>query len=287
MSLRALALDWRIDGPDGVAFLVLVAAIGILYLVAAARGNSRDRRGRRWRRGRSVCFIGGLAALVVDLYSGIGVQADQRLSAHMLEHMVIWVIVAPLLAAGAPVRLAFYSLSRHGRRTLARWLHSRLVSAITAPIGSILLFSAALIVTHVPAIYGLALDNPDVHEAEHGLYLLTSLLVWAPLLGVDPLPHRAGPRGRFLCVGACMLPMVAIAVWLGTAPDPVYAHYLKALGPRALADQRLAATIMWAGGLPAFLAPFVVPKLTSLRITPRRSRRLPHSQLTPPTAAGN
>ena len=56
-------------------------------------------------------------------------------------------------------------------------------------------------------------------------------------------------------MGACMLPMVAIAVWLGTAPDAVYSHYLHALGARALPDQHVAATIMWAGGLPAFLAP--------------------------------
>src|SRR2546421_9950246 len=145
MSLRALAVDSRIDGPDATAFLVLIGATGSLYLLAAARGNSRDRRGRRWPRGRSVCFIAGLAVLVVDLYSGIGSQADERLSAHMLEHMVIWVIVGPLLAAGAPVRLAFYSLPRRGRRTLARWLHSSTVSAIVDPIGSIFLFSAALI----------------------------------------------------------------------------------------------------------------------------------------------
>ena len=151
MSLRALALNWGIDGPDATAFLVLVGAIGTLYLLAAARGNSRDRRGRRWPRGRSVCFIAGLGVLLVDLYSGIGAQADERLSAHMLEHMVMWVIVAPLLAAGAPVRLAFYSLPRRGRRTLARWLHSRLVSTSTTPIGSILLFSATLLVTHLPA----------------------------------------------------------------------------------------------------------------------------------------
>jgi cytochrome c oxidase assembly factor CtaG len=112
MSLRALALNWRIDGPDATAFLVpvLVGATGSLYLLAAARGNSRDRRGRRWPRGRGVCFIAGLAVLVVDLYSGIGVLADERLSAYMLENMVIWVIVAPRLAAGAPVRLGFYSL---------------------------------------------------------------------------------------------------------------------------------------------------------------------------------
>jgi cytochrome c oxidase assembly factor CtaG len=284
MSLRSLALNWRIDGSDATAFLVLVAATGTLYLLAAARGNSRDRRGRRWPRGRSVCFMAGLGVLVVDLYSGIGAQAEERLSAHMIEHMVMWVIVAPLLAAGAPVRVAFYWLPRRGRRTLARWLRSRVVSAITTPAGSILLFSAALLVTHLPVIYGLALSNSYVHEVEHGLYLLTSLLVWVPLIGVDPVPHRPGPRGRFAWMSACMLPMVAIAVWLGTAPEVVYTHYLHALGARALADQHQAATIMWAGGLPAFLAPLLAPRLMSVQITPRPSRRPTHSQLTPPTA---
>lgn len=180
------------------------------------------------------------------------------------------------------MRLAFYSLPRRGRRTLARWLHTSTVSAITSPTGSISLFSAALLVTHLPAIYGLALSNSYVHELEHGLYLLTSLLVWVPLLGVDPLPHRPGPRGRFAGMGACMLPMVAIAVWLGTAPDAVYSHYVQALGARALADQHLAATIMSVGGLPAFLTLVI-----ATRLTPRPPRRLVHSQLTPPIAADN
>src|SRR5438067_1981528 len=122
------------------------------------------------------------------LYSGIGTEADVRLSVHMLEHMLLWIVVAPLLAAGAPLRLAFYSLPRSGRRVLARWLRSRAVSAVSGPVGSVSLFSAVLLITHLPAVYGLALSNEYVHEAEHGLYLLTSVRVWAPVLGVDPLP---------------------------------------------------------------------------------------------------
>ena len=89
------------------------------------RGERRDRRRRRWPLRRTGCFLAGLALLVVDLYSGIGSEADVRLSAHMVEHMVMWVLVAPLLAAGAPVRLAFFALGRTGRRRLARGLHSR------------------------------------------------------------------------------------------------------------------------------------------------------------------
>ena len=43
---------------------------------------------------------------------GIGTEADVRLSVHMLEHMIMWLVVAPLLAAGAPMRLAFYAMPR-------------------------------------------------------------------------------------------------------------------------------------------------------------------------------
>jgi putative membrane protein len=258
MSLRTLALDWSLDGPVGAGFLVLLAAVAGVYLSAAAAGSRCDRRGRGWPRRRSACFIAGLALLVIDLYSGIGTQADVRLSTHMVEHMVMWVLVAPLLAAGAPVRLAFFTLPRPGRRVLARWLHSRPVDLLTRPLGSVLLFSAVLLITHIPAVYGLTLQNDYLHEAEHGLYLLTALIMWAPLLGVDPLPHRPGPRAQAACMVGCMVPMALIAVWLATASAPVYGHYLDELGPAALHDQRLAATIMWAASLPAFGVPALI-----------------------------
>ena len=183
-------------------------------------------------------------------------------------------MVAPLLAAGAPVRLAFFALPRPRRRTLARCLHSRPVATLTGPVGSVSLFAGVLLVSHLPTVYALTLGNDYVHEAEHGLYLVTALLVWAPLLGVDPLPRRPGPRGRLACMGLCMLPMAAIALWLGAMPDPVYGHYLHMLGPAALGDQRAAATIMLAGCLPAL----VVPALGRARALQRRLRLVPASQ---------
>jgi putative membrane protein len=271
MSLRALALDWSVDGPVGAAFLAIVVTVGVAYLVAAARGCRRDRRHRRWSRTRSAFFVGGLVVLVVDLYSGIGAAADVRLSVHMVEHTVMWVVVAPLLAAGAPVRLVCFALQRDGRRRIARWLHSRPVSTLTRPGVTVLMFSGVLLLSHVPAIYGLTLRNDYVHETEHGLYLFTAVLMWASLLGVDPLPHRARARDELACVVGCMLPMALIALWLAAAPDPVYGHYLSALGPGAIHDQRLASMVMFVGGLPAFL----VPALARLRGPTRRRAQQP------------
>jgi cytochrome c oxidase assembly factor CtaG len=262
MSLRALALDWSLEGSVGIAFLVLCIAAGGAYASAAAIGSRRDRRRRQWPRARTACFCGGLAVLIVDLYSGIGTQADVRLSAHMVEHMVMWVVVAPLLAAGAPIRLAFFALDRGGRRRLAGWLHSAPLVALTSPVGSVTLFSVVVLGTHVPAVYGLALRNDTAHQAEHALYLFSALLMWAPLLGVDPLPRRLGARGQAACLATCMAPMLLVGAWLGLESHAVYHHYVVGLGPAALHDQRLAATIMWAGGLPAFALPALLRRMS-------------------------
>jgi cytochrome c oxidase assembly factor CtaG len=267
MSTRALALDWRVDGTLGLGFALLLAAAGVGYVRAARLGTARDRRHRPWPHGRTLCFLSGLTVLFVDLYSGIGAEADTRLSVHMLEHTLIWVVATPLLVAGAPLRLAFFVLASPGRRRLARCLRSRPVSALTTPAVAVSLFGALIVLTHLPAVYGLTLTNDYVHEAEHGLYLIAAMLVWAPLLGVDPIPNRPGPRAQLVCVLACMVPMGAVAIWLGTSSVAVYGHYLHALGPAALGDQRLAATIMWVGCLPAFAIPAASARW------PRRVRR--------------
>jgi cytochrome c oxidase assembly factor CtaG len=250
--------DWELDGTLGLLFTLLTVATGIVYLAAAEVGRRRDRRSRRWPLARTACFLGGLAVVLVAVDSGIGAEADEHLSAHMVEHMLIWLAAAPLLVAGAPVRLALFALGRRGRRRLSAALHSRAVVALTGPTLSTALFSAVIVVSHVPAVYDLTLENDLVHVVEHAVYLLTAVLVWAPLIHVDPLPHRLRPSGRCLCVLACMVPMAAIAIWLLAAGTPVYEPYREALGTgAALDDQRLAGLIMLAAGIPALAVALV------------------------------
>jgi cytochrome c oxidase assembly factor CtaG len=250
MIVHAITSNWRLDGKNGALFLVFLTLAAAGYLLAAAYGRHRDRRRRRWPLRRTVCFLCGLVLLVLDTCSGVGVQSDARLSMHTLEHMIIWVCVAPLIAAAAPMRLTLFGVPR-ARAVLPNILRTRAVRTTCGPIGSVLLFSVVLITAHVPAVYDLTLHNEDIHGIEHALFLGSAIVFWAPLVGSDPIPHRAGPRGRLFAMVACTVVMGGLAIWLAVASAPVYSVYAAAGGSSALGDQRLAAAIMCLASLPA------------------------------------
>jgi putative membrane protein len=240
-TLDAIGHGWRADP-------LLIAALGAcaaLYLAGVRR------RRRPWPPARTVSFVAGLGALWVALASGADTYAGQLLSAHMVQHMLLALIAPPLLVAGAPVTLALGALSPAPRRSLARALHGPVLRRATRPVVALIAFAAALILTHIPAVYELALRNPAAHVTEHALYLITALLFWAPIVGSEPVPHRPSPMMRVLLLLLAMPPMALVGVVLLTVEHPMYAPYAdaaRALGGSAVADQQLAGTIMWVGG---------------------------------------
>src|SRR5881628_585645 len=59
---------------------------------------------RPWRWWRTTLFFLGLATLVLALASGIELLAVDLFSVHMVQHMLLTAVAAPLLMLGAPVR---------------------------------------------------------------------------------------------------------------------------------------------------------------------------------------
>jgi cytochrome c oxidase assembly factor CtaG len=246
--------EWSTDGTIGLVFSGANVIVGSAYLTAAEVGRRRDRRGRGWPRVRTASFLIGLTVLLVTIDGPIGGAADMSLAAHMAEHMALWLVVAPLLVAGAPFRLALFATGSGARGRLGRVARSRPVRGASSAAVSTIVFSTVVVGSHVPAVYDLALDNDLAHVAEHAIYLVTATLVWAPLIGADPLPHRPTFRVRCVCMIGCMAAMAAVSVCLLLAPAPVYAPYESALGAAsALRDQKLAGVIMFACGFPALL----------------------------------
>lgn len=227
--------------------LILAAA---LYAWGLARAR---RRHRPFPRFAPLAFFAGLFVIAATLFGPLDARADASLSWHMLQHLALISLAAPLLLLGAPLRLALATLPARGAATLVRVLNSAPLRVIDHPLFGLGLLTAVLYGTHFSPLYEAALEHPNVHALEHVLYLTTGLIYWSPIFAVAPAPHAVSHPVRILAL-FLSLPMGAFLGFAFYVSNRVlYAHY--AARPGALEDQLNAGAVMWlSAGIPVLLA---------------------------------
>ncbi|HEY7970563.1 MAG TPA: cytochrome c oxidase assembly protein, partial [Candidatus Limnocylindrales bacterium] len=185
-SAANLLFGWTIEPA---VFLALVAAA--VVWVRLVRQVNRAHPANPVPRRRTVCFLLGLAAVAVALMSGIDTYDTTLFSIHMVQHLLLTLLAAPLIVLGAPITLLLRASTPHVRhRVILPILHSRVLRAITFPVVTWVLFAATMWWTHFSAIFNASLENPAIHDLEHALYLTVGLLFWWPAIGLDPSPWR-------------------------------------------------------------------------------------------------
>jgi cytochrome c oxidase assembly factor CtaG len=245
----------------------LSGALGPLAL-AALYGWGVARAGRRgWPWTRTAAFAAGCVALAAALAGPIETRSDDDLSAHMLQHLLVAVAAPALLAAGAPLRLAFAVLPGRERRTLARLLHRPWARALAHPAVATLLAAAVMVGVHLTGLFEAAATSPLLHALEHAALFWTALVAWMAILGVDPLPHRAGAVGALAWIGISMMAMSGVGAVLATQDVARYAHYPSVSG------QHDAGAVMWLGGAAILVPASVIVAMWLLEREERRQRR--------------
>jgi putative copper resistance protein D len=249
----SLLLGWTFAPIPTLA----LAAAAAWWMWAVGRVNSRH-PGSPVPRRRTAAFLLGLAALAFALVSGIERYDTTLFSVHMVQHVLIVLVAAPLIALSAPVTLLLRLSSRETRR---RWLlpilHSRAIRVLAFPVIAWITFAGVMWASHFSGFFDLALEDPLVHDLEHGLFLGSALLFWWPAVGLDPAPWRIGFPARIAYVFLQMTQNTFLAVVLLNASTVLYPHYAslgQPYGLNALDDQRLAAGVMWIAGDAIFLA---------------------------------
>jgi cytochrome c oxidase assembly factor CtaG len=251
-TLASLLLGWSID-PLITGGLLLVA-VGWLVLV---RRVARLHPGHPVPAARTAAFLGGLLAIEVALQSGIERYDTTLFSVHMVQHLLLMLVAAPLIALSAPVTQLLRAAAPRARtRWLLPVLHSTPVAALGHPIVAWLSFTVVVWATHFSPLFDLALEDRGVHQLEHGLYLATSLLFWWPVIAADPARRRLPypVRALYLLLQLPVNSFLGMAILF--APAPLYHHYATLGSPygiTALADQQTAGGIMWLAGDVAFI----------------------------------
>ena len=232
---------------EGATDIHLDVVVGV-GLAAGLWAGAWRVRGERPRPGETFAVAGGLVTLLLVLNGPLHALSDRYLfSAHMVQHLALSLVVAPLLLAALPAFMV---------DTLARpvWL----ARALTRPVPALGLFAVVLIGWHLPGPYGLALEHHAVHIAQHLSLIAASVVAWWPVLSRSAKAPRLQPAPQILYLFAFGFPMTAVAAMITNAERLLYPFYEAAprlIGLSALADQRLGGVIMW---VPAGLVPIVV-----------------------------
>jgi cytochrome c oxidase assembly factor CtaG len=277
VAAQAPSLGTLIDGWHfnvDVWLPVLIAAL--LYWKAR---DLVDRRhpGNPVPRWRLWSWLAGLGAIVLALASPIEAYDTTLFSVHMVQHLLLMMVAAPLLVLAAPITLLLRVSSADVRR---RWilpvLHSRVVNVVSYPLVAWALFAGVMWFTHFSPIFDAALEDETVHRLEHALYLATALLFWWPVVGADPSPHRLGYPARlfYLALGMPLSSFLGLVIF--SAETVLYEHYWslrRDWGPSPLVDQQWAGGIMWAAGDLAFVLALLLTVAAWLRHEEQENRR--------------
>jgi putative membrane protein len=271
-QLPGVLLAWSLD-PLPLAGVALAAAA---YLLTERHVRQRHPRNppHRWRRW---AFLSGLAAIVLALASPIEAYEGQLFSVHMIQHMLLELVAAPLLLLGAPATLALRAASPSVRRGLLTVLHSWPVAVLTFPLVTWLVFAGVNWGWHFSALYDQALENPPLHYLQHATFLIAALLFWWPVVGADPARWRLPRPARLFYLFLAMPQNSFLGVALMSAPAVLYPHYLSNLrdwGPTAIADQNLGGIVMWVLGDVVFLIAMAAVVAGWVRHEDRRTARL-------------
>jgi putative copper resistance protein D len=271
-ELPGVLLAWRLD-PIPIIGVVLAAA-GYLWAVRHVATRHPQNRPRGWR---TAAFLAGLAAILLALVSPIEAYEGQLFSVHMVQHMLLELVAAPLLLLGAPTTLALRAASASWRRRLLWLLHSPLVALLTFPLLTWILFAAVNWGWHFSTLYDQALENEALHYFEHATFLVAALLFWWPVVGADPGRWRLPYPVRLFYLFLAMPQNSFLGVALMSAGGVLYPHYasnLRDWGPSVMADQGLGGILMWVFGDIVFLVAMGGVVAAWVRYEDRRTARL-------------
>ena len=243
-TLGRLLFSWALNPLVTVGLL----AATIAYLQARRRLIAG---GVPWLARRTAYFMSGIGALALALLSPIQAYDTVLFSVHVVQHMLLTMVAAPLLALGAPVTLALRVAKGPTRRRMVRVLHSPPLRVLGRPLVAWVLFTLSLYALYFSPLFDLSLRQPLVHDLVHLHFLAAGLLFWWPVVGLDPsrwrMPHIARVGFVFLMVPFHAFLGVAI-MNSGRVLAPTLESFQRTWGPTPLADQQTGGAILWGAG---------------------------------------
>src|SRR5262245_55617938 len=226
---------------------------------------------QRWR---AASFLLGLLLIWTAVGWPLASFHAELLTVHMVQHLLIMTVGAPLILLGAPARPFLLGLP-------SSWLHACIRPGVCAPLqqlGQVLgtrvacwiAATAALVVWHIPSVFNLAMQSDAWRAIELASFLATGLLFWSPVVR-SLRSASSGGWAIVLYLFLATLPCDILSAFLVFSDRVMYGVYLstpRVSGLSVLEDQQLAGALMWTVVTIVYL---VVATVLSVRLLSRQS----------------
>ena len=180
---------------DFVPVAMILVALG-LYLWGVRRNNILHPR-HQWSVGKMVAFLGALFTTGVAIFSFVGVYDGELFWDHMVQHLLLIMLAAPLYAIASPLDLAWRSTTGTAHIAVTEVLRSKVANFLGHPVVAFVLYAVLIPITHLTVWYNYTLTHESVHNAEHLAFLVVGYLFWRQIFGSDPNCRRLHPALQF------------------------------------------------------------------------------------------
>jgi cytochrome c oxidase assembly factor CtaG len=260
---------------DFVPVAMIVVAL-VLYLWGVRRNNALHPR-HPWSVGKTIAWVGALFTTGVAIFSFVGVYDGELFWDHMLQHLILIMVAAPLFAVASPLRLAFCATSGTAHLVVTEALRSRVAKLLGNPIVAFVLYAVVIPISHLTVWYNYTLTQENVHNAEHLTFLLVGYLFWRQIFGNDPNEHRLHPAMQFFYLFMAIPIDTFTGLSLAGASHELFPAYFathRTWGPSYVTDLHVGGDIMWVVGDTLMLWPMIPVALRWMHMDERSAVRV-------------
>jgi putative copper resistance protein D len=260
---------------NAIPIVLIVGALG-LYLWGVQR-VSQLRPRHPWSPRKTAAFIGGLFTTAISVFSFIGVYQQELFWDHMVQHLLLIMVAAPLFAISSPIDLFWRASTGNLQERFTTLLRSGPSRILGHPGVAFVAYAVLIPITHLTVWYNYTLEHPAIDNIEHLIFLGLGYMFWRQIFGSDPNRYRLHPALKF---GYLFL-AIPIDTFTGLSLDqqthelfPAYLTFHRTWGPSLVADLHLGGVLMWVAGDTLMLWPMIPVALGWMHLEERKAVRV-------------
>jgi putative copper resistance protein D len=214
-----------------IAFAATILGLAFWYRKAGSVGISRARQ---------FLFYSSLALAAIVLVGPVPHKATVNFTFHMVQHILLMMLIAPLFVLGSPLKLLLKG-GPFPHRSIFRFLFK--------PEVGFGIFLATLIATHFSPLANAGMRNSNIHSLELILFVVAGIIYYTPVMEGNPVPFHVPYSTRVISLFAMMLPETMTGFFLYSGNKVLHSLPESVSMEMGLNEQHAGGAIMWAMGM--------------------------------------